>query len=131
MREQSLVNQRTFGRRASGGPSPRSPVSDSGPVAGGAGDGADEIIAARAAQITWSSVKAEAPSIDEELRTWKEARKRKRRIPWRQISFTASACFGIGSFALPESTNDSVQWVLYALMAASFCAGFAERRTPK
>jgi hypothetical protein len=100
-------------------------------VAASASDSADDALAARAAQITWSAVKAEAPSVDEELRAWKEARKSHRRIPWRQISFTASACFGIASFALPESMNDSVQWVLYALMAASFCAGFAKRRNSK
>jgi hypothetical protein len=36
--------------------------------------------------------------------------------------------FGIGAWVLPDTVNDNVQWVLYALMAASFYAGFVARR---
>jgi hypothetical protein len=57
-----------------------------------------------------------------------EAGNRSFNLPWRQLSLTATLCFGIASFVLPESVNDSVQWLLYALMAASLYAGFGRRR---
>ena len=42
-------------------------------------------------------------------------------IPWRQISLMASLCFGIASLVLPDTVNDDVQWLLYALAGlASF-----------
>jgi hypothetical protein len=41
----------------------------------------------------------------------------------------ASSCFGIAYFALPDTVNDAVQWLLFALMAASLYAGFSRRRT--
>ena len=65
---------------------------------------------------------------DEELADWKKARKKNYRIPWRQLSLMATLCFGIASLALPEWVNDEVQWVLYALMAASLYTSFAMRR---
>ncbi len=70
------------------------------------------------------------PSPDEELQAWKAERRRERlsRIPWRQLSLMAGLCFGIAGFVLPDSVNDSVQWLLYALMAASLIAGIARRR---
>jgi len=71
--------------------------------------------------------KSELPSIDDELREWKLARKRNFEIPWRPLSLMATLCFGIGSFALPDSVNDNVQWLLYALAAASLYAGFRKR----
>lgn len=40
----------------------------------------------------------------------------------------ATLCFGIASLVLPDSVNDNVQWLLYALMAASLYAGFRNRR---
>jgi hypothetical protein len=40
----------------------------------------------------------------------------------------ATLCFGIASFALPDSVNDNVQWLLYALGAASLYAGFRKRQ---
>jgi hypothetical protein len=66
---------------------------------------------------------ADAPalSVDEELRQWKAQRGYK--VPWRQLSFMASLCFGIASFELPDSVNDEVNWLLYGLMAISFCVG--------
>lgn len=63
--------------------------------------------------------------LDEDLQQWKQAREFK--IPWRQLSLMASLCFGIASFALPDSVNDSVQWLLYALMGASLYVGFSKR----
>jgi hypothetical protein len=74
------------------------------------------------------SKESEFPSIDDELRQWKLARKRNFEIPWRPLSLMATLCFGIGSFALPDSVNDNVQWLLYALAAASLYAGFRKRR---
>jgi len=40
----------------------------------------------------------------------------------------ASLCFGIASLVLPDWVNDNVQWLLYALMAASLYVGFSKRR---
>ncbi len=131
MREQTISNQRTFGRRPGAQPVPSRPISESNAATEAAIDGTSEVRDARAAQISWSAVTAEAPSVEQELREWNEARKQRSKIPWRQLSFMASLCFGIASVVLPESTNDSVQWVLYALMAASLYAGFAKRRKPK
>ncbi len=65
---------------------------------------------------------------DLELHEWKKARRQSYQIPWRQLSWTATLCFGIASLVLPDTVNDNVQWLLYALMAASFYAGFVGRR---
>ena len=43
------------------------------------------------------------------------------------IVVLATVFFGIASLVLSDSMNDNVQWVLYALMAASFYAGIAGR----
>ena len=67
----------------------------------------------------------EFPSVDDELREWKRARRFV--IPWRQISLMASLCFGIAAFVLPDSVNSTVDYLLYALMAASFVAGISKR----
>jgi hypothetical protein len=74
------------------------------------------------------SEKSDFSSIDDELREWKLARKRNFEIPWRPLSLMATMCFGIASFVLPDSVNDNVQWLLYALAAASLYAGFRKRR---
>ena len=66
---------------------------------------------------------------DEELEAWMRARKWN--LPWRQISLMASLCFGIASFVLPDSVNKDVNWLLYALMAASFIAGLRMRAARK
>lgn len=72
--------------------------------------------------------KSELPSLDDELRQWKLARRQNFQIPWRPLSLMATLCFGIASFVLPDSVNDDVQWLLYALAAASLYAGFRKRR---
>jgi hypothetical protein len=74
------------------------------------------------------SEKSEFPSLDDELRQWKLERKRNFEIPWRPLSLMATLCFGIASFVLPDSVNDNVEWLLYALAAASLYAGFRKRR---
>jgi len=67
-------------------------------------------------------------SVEDELREWKRNRTSGFQIPWRQISLMATLCFGIASFVLPDSTNEAVNWLLYALMAISFVAGISRRR---
>jgi hypothetical protein len=66
-------------------------------------------------------------SLEDELSEWKRKRRHNYRPPWRQISFMASACFGIGYFVLPDSVNEAVQWLLLGLMIASFASGFSSR----
>jgi hypothetical protein len=120
-----MVNSRSFGRR--GTPPPSS----------GHSMGKTETVAqATRVQSTGPSIerpvrlseKSEFPSLDDELRQWKLARKRNFEIPWRPLSLMATLCFGIASFALPDSVNDNLQWLLYALAAAGLYAGFRKRR---
>jgi hypothetical protein len=68
---------------------------------------------------------ADTPSVDEELRTWKQSRRR--HFPWRPFSLMASLCFGVASFALPESVNGIVQWPLYGLAGLSLYLGLSKR----
>jgi len=77
-------------------------------------------------QDTYSST-ANALSLEDELLEWKKTRRRNYRPPWRQISFMASACFGIGYFVLPDSVNEAVQWLLLGLVIASFASGISSR----
>lgn len=120
-----MVNHRSFGRR--GNPPPSS----------GRSIGATDTVAqATRVQSTGPVIerplrlpeKSELSSLDDELRQWKLERKRNFEIPWRPLSLMATLCFGIASFALPDSVNDNVQWLLYALAAASLYAGFRKRR---
>jgi hypothetical protein len=67
------------------------------------------------------------PSVEQELLEWRRGRQGFK-VPWRPLSLMASLCFGIASLVLPASLNDNVQWLLYALMAASLYAGFSKRR---
>jgi hypothetical protein len=39
----------------------------------------------------------------------------------------ATLCFGVASLVLPDSVNDNVDWLLYALAAASFYAAIRKR----
>ena len=50
------------------------------------------------------------------------------RVPWRQVSLMATLSFGIGSFVLPDSINEPVEWLLAVGMAVSFYKGFGSRR---
>ena len=68
-----------------------------------------------------------SPPIDDEFREWKKARKRHSGLPWRQLALMASVSFGIASLVLPDSVSDTLDWVLYALMAASAYAGLSRR----
>ncbi len=64
---------------------------------------------------------------DPELEQWKQSRKRQP-LPWRQIYLMAGLCFGVASLVLPDSVNSAADWLLYALMAASFYAGWRKKR---
>ncbi|HEY0265192.1 MAG TPA: hypothetical protein VGC16_00475, partial [Rhizomicrobium sp.] len=64
---------------------------------------------------------------DAELQQWRKTRK-PLPLPWRQISLMAGLCFGLASFVLPADVNKAADWVLYALMAASFYASWRKRR---
>jgi hypothetical protein len=120
-----MVNHISFGRR--GSPLPLSGRSER--------TSETAALAARVQSTTpaferpaWLTEKSELPSLDDELREWKSARKQNFEIPWRPLSLMATLCFGIASFVLPDSVNDNVQWLLYALAAASLYAGFRKRR---
>lgn len=73
---------------------------------------------------------AQELSPEEELQAWKAERSRERfaRFPWRQLALMAGLCFGIAGFVLPDSTNDALSWLFYALSAASFAAGILKRK---
>jgi hypothetical protein len=74
---------------------------------------------------------AEDPSTDAELHAWKVARGSRFRMPWSQLSLVASLFFGVASFVLPDSVNDSVDWLLWGLSIVSFCVWFSNRRKKK
>ena len=69
------------------------------------------------------------PSIEDEIAAWKASRRSILSFPWRPLSLTAGLCFGAASFVLPDSVNDTVQWLLYALAAVSFYVGLHKRRS--
>jgi hypothetical protein len=122
-----MVKHRTFGRRYE---SPRLPHPAKNSIRAATGAIAEEI--ARL-PIRWPSSPPtdKTPLLDDELQQWKKARAQNFKIPWRQMYLMASLCFGIASFVLPDSVNSDVQWLLYALMAASLYAGFAKSREAK
>jgi hypothetical protein len=112
-----MVNQRSFGRRVDQQPRLRQTKIETETAAKPA-----------ISKFPSSSTETAEPPLDEELLEWTRARKRRFRIPWRQVSLMASLCFGVASFVLPDSVNDRVQWLLYALAAASLYGWFAKRR---
>ena len=58
------------------------------------------------------SEKSEFATVDEDLREWKRARKPNFEVLWRSLLLIATLCFGIASFVLPDSVNDTVDWLL-------------------
>ena len=91
-----------------------------------------EFSSGRSAQVEHPDIcfnARETRSSDDELLEWKKAHRRNYRLPWRQISLMASASFGIGYFALPDSVNQTVQWLLLALAVLSFVSSFPRRST--
>lgn len=133
-----MVAQKTFGRRPSTDVRPR--FSTAGARRDAAVPGGPSPIAAQALPHARTPAQvASAADIGPSLRTsedlefaaWKKERARGPRLPWRQLSFIASLCFGVASFVLPDKVNDLVNWLLYALMAASFYIGWTARRSKK
>jgi hypothetical protein len=114
-----MESQKAFGRRASSRPPPTR-ISASSPAqnAGVPNDAQDGWVA--------SPSVGNFPTHDQELEDWK--RGRSFQIPWRQLSFMASLCFGIASLVLPASVNDKIDWLLYALTAISFFVGLSRHR---
>jgi hypothetical protein len=80
--------------------------------------------------VDLASRAVEGGSVDDELDEWKRARREHLRLPWRQIAFMASLCFGVGSLVLPDTVNHIVQWALFALGAISLVAGFSAGSQP-
>jgi hypothetical protein len=74
---------------------------------------------------------AEPLTVEQELQAWKEARGSQFRMPWSQLSLMASLCFGIASFVLPDSVNDSVQWLLWGLSAMAAIVWWSNRTKRK
>ena len=102
-------SQPAFGRRAVAAPSPRPRPK-----------------AAEPAAPQPAPVSTARPDHDPELEDWKRARVW--HPPWRQISLMASLCFGVASLVLPDTVNDAVNWLFYALAAASLYGGLRKRR---
>lgn len=119
-----MVNQTTFGRRTTPSrPTARAmdahePVRPAGNLAHG------EQVAEQSSALLMHIA---SPPIDDEFREWKKARKRHSGLPWRQVALMASVCFGVASLVLPDSVSDTLDWVLYGLMAASAYAGLSRR----
>ena len=108
-----MTHQATFGRRQTAQrPTMRAPEKH------------DHALAEESAPPISPVLSEGAPAyVDPELEAWKQARSQRSRIPWAQLYLMASLCFGVASFVLPDSVNDNLDWLLYALMAASFYAG--------
>jgi hypothetical protein len=67
-------------------------------------------------------------SADDDFHEWKRARKPNFHALWRPLLLMATLSFGIASLVLPDSVNDAVDWLLYALTAASFYSWVRSRR---
>lgn len=85
-------------------------------------------VAAPAGPSAEAAVDAGDISVDQEVQAWKEARGSQFKMPWRQVYLTASLCFGIASFVLPDSVNDSVDYLLWGLCAMSVYAWYTGRK---
>jgi hypothetical protein len=118
-----MATQRTFGHRA--GPQPQAPQVKPRPPANLSNSKMADIETATAGL---NPLPLEGPSLEDELREWKQARKKAFQIPWRQLFVMAGLCFGIASFVLPDAVSDDLQWLLYVLVAASFYAGLRKRK---
>ena len=69
------------------------------------------------------------PPVDDDFREWKRARKPNfRKTLWRPFLLVATLCFGIASLVLPDSVNDAVDWLLYAMTGVSLYSWIHSRR---
>jgi|HubBroStandDraft_1064217.scaffolds.fasta_scaffold72369_2 hypothetical protein len=67
--------------------------------------------------------------VDDDLREWKRARKPNfRKALWRPLLLMSTLCFGIASLVLPDSVNDAVDWLLYAMTGVSLYSWIRSRR---
>lgn len=120
-----MVNHPSFGRRVA--VQTQSRIARTGAEAGKQGRNAASGEAALESPLLPSPTNSGSLSVDQELDEWRRGRQGFK-VPWRPLSLMASLCFGIASFVLPDWVNDNVQWLLYALMAASLYVGFFKRR---
>ena len=119
------MTQRSFGQRYDTR-DPKDPVT-------GATKVVRESVAAHSREyyVAQPRLRAEMPkfsSIDDDLREWKRARKPNFHALWRPLLLIATLSFGIASLVLPDSVNDAVDWLLYALTAASFYSWIRSRK---
>jgi hypothetical protein len=119
-----MVNQTAFGRRTTASRPIARATEVSEPVRPAGNHARSEQVAERSSALLMHTA---SPPIDDEFQEWKKARKRHSGLPWRQLSLMASVSFGIASLVLPDSVSDTLDWVLYALMAASAYAGLQQR----
>ncbi len=125
-----MVNQTTFGRRTTPSRPPARATDVRDPVRPASNFARSEQVAEQSSALLMHIA---SPPIDDEFHEWKKARKRHSGLPWRQLALMASVCFGVASLVLPDSVSDTLDWVLYGLMAASAYAGLSRRwsMTPK
>jgi len=83
-----------------------------------------------AEQLAIRSERLKSSSIDD-LREWKRARKPNFQTLWRPLLLMATLCFGIASLVLPDSVNDAVDWLLYAMTGASLYSWIRSRPRAK
>jgi hypothetical protein len=119
-----MVNQTTFGRRAASSRPVIRATEAHAPVRSASNFARNEKAAEHQSELLKHIA---SPPIDDEFREWKKARKRHSGLPWRQLSLMASVSFGIASLVLPDSVSDTLDWVLYALMAITAYAGLQRR----
>jgi hypothetical protein len=119
-----MVNQTTFGRRTTPLRQPLRAMEKFDPIPPSTKSVFAEVSVDQSSAM---QSKIAPPDIDHELSEWKQARKQRSKIPWRQLSLMGSLCFGIASFVLPDSVNENLDWLLYGLMAASLYAGLSRR----
>jgi len=84
-----------------------------------------------AEQLAMRSERLKSSSIDDDLREWKRTRKPNFHTLWRPLLLMATLCFGIASLVLPDSVNDAVDWLLYAMTGASLYSWIRSRPRAK
>jgi hypothetical protein len=120
-----MVNQTTFGRRTNLPRQPLRATEKLDPVSPGTKSVFAEVSVGQPSLVQRELV---SPHVDDDLREWKQARKQRSKLPWRQLSLMASLCFGIASLVLPDSINENLDWLLYGLMAVTLYTGLVRRR---
>lgn len=115
------MKQRTFGRRAA---KERLHIGNGRDVAVNVTQNEDDSGSLRI-PLSNKAIRYQEDSVDVELREWKKERRKQFKVPWRQVSFMASACFGIASFVLPDSLNHTIQWLLLVLGVLSLAGGLS------